>query len=95
MTKNSTAVAEPHAALVSISDGIAAVELAPSVGGAVASYRWLCDGAVLDWLRPTAPAAIGDRDASAMACFPLVPYSNRIRGGRFEFAGRRIELPSG
>ncbi|MBN9217518.1 MAG: aldose 1-epimerase [Mesorhizobium sp.] len=94
MTKNSTAVAEPHAALVSISDGIAAVEVAPAVGGAVASYRWLYDGAVLDWLRPAAPAAIGGRDASAMACFPLVPYSNRIRGGRFEFAGRSIELPS-
>ena len=29
-----------------------------------------------------------------MACFPLVPYSNRIRGGRFEFAGRTVQLPS-
>jgi aldose 1-epimerase len=32
-------------------------------------------------------------DASAMACFPLVPYSNRIRGGRFTFAGRPVSLP--
>ena len=27
------------------------------------------------------------------ACFPLVPYSNRIRNGRFRFAGRLIALP--
>ena len=25
-----------------------------------------------------------------MGCFPLVPYSNRIRGGRFTFRGREI-----
>jgi aldose 1-epimerase len=94
MTKNSAAMARPRTELVSISDGIAAVEVAPAAGGAVASYRWLHDGAALDWLRPADQAAIDRCDASAMACFPLVPYSNRIRGGRFEFAGRTIELPS-
>lgn len=26
-------------------------------------------------------------------CFPLVPFSNRIRGGTFHFAGRTITLP--
>ncbi|PWJ92438.1 aldose 1-epimerase [Mesorhizobium loti] len=95
MTKNSAAVAEQHQELVSISDGIATVEIAPAAGGAVASYRWRQNGSVVDWLRPADPAAIDSRDAGAMACFPLVPYSNRIRGGRFAFAGRAVELPTG
>src|SRR6478736_4825963 len=94
MTKNSAAVAEQHQELVSISDGIATVEIAPAAGGALASYRWRQNGSVVDWLRPADPAAINSRDAGAMACFPLVPYSNRIRGGRFEFAGRTVELPT-
>ncbi|MER8444810.1 aldose 1-epimerase [Mesorhizobium sp. M1066] len=95
MTKNSAAVAEQHQELVSISDGIATVEIAPAAGGALASYRWRQNGSVVDWLRPADQAAIDSRDAGAMACFPLVPYSNRIRGGRFAFAGRTVELPTG
>ena len=94
MTKNSAAVAEQHQELISISDGIATVEIAPAAGGAVASYRWRQNGSVVDWLRPADQVAINSRDAGAMACFPLVPYSNRIRGGRFEFAGRTVELPT-
>lgn len=94
MTKNSAAVAEQHTELLSISDGIATAEIAPAAGGAVASYRWRQDGSVVDLLRPADQAAISRRDAGAMACFPLVPYSNRIRGGRFAFAGRSIELPT-
>jgi aldose 1-epimerase len=28
-----------------------------------------------------------------MSCFPLVPFSNRIRNGRFTFRGRTVTLP--
>jgi aldose 1-epimerase len=79
--------------LTSISDSVATVELAPDVGGAIASYRWLKSGRIIDWLRPAGPAALASRDAGAMACFPLVPFSNRIWDGRFTFAGRTVELP--
>ncbi|WP_027055894.1 aldose 1-epimerase [Mesorhizobium erdmanii] len=94
MTKNSTAVAERHTELVSIGDGIATVDIAPATGGALASYRWWHNGSAVDWLRPADAAAVSCRDAGAMACFPLFPYSNRIREGRFEFAGRTIQLPT-
>jgi len=80
--------------LVTIADGLATVGIAPAAGGALASYRWQKNGHAVDWLRPAGPAALDSRDAGAMACFPLVPYSNRIRGGRFTFAGRTIELPT-
>ena len=59
--------------LVTIADGLATVEIAPAIGGALASYRWENNGHAIDWLRPAGPAALAGRDAGAMACFPLVP----------------------
>lgn len=32
-------------------------------------------------------------DPLLTACFPLVPFANRIAGGEFEFEGRRVSLP--
>ncbi|MDP6690204.1 MAG: aldose 1-epimerase [Alphaproteobacteria bacterium] len=39
------------------------------------------------------PAAAGETSPQQFGCFPLVPYSNRIRDGRFNFAGQTIQLP--
>lgn len=58
----------------------------PACGGAILSLRR--DGE--DVLRPP-PATIAD--ALDAACFPLVPYANRIAHGHFRFAGETIELP--
>jgi aldose 1-epimerase len=65
------------------------IALAPGTGGSIARF---------DHLGPSdhrTPILRGtDRaDASVldMGCFPLVPYCNRIRGGRFAFRGREIE----
>lgn len=30
---------------------------------------------------------------NALACYPLAPWSNRVRGGRFRFAGREHAMP--
>jgi aldose 1-epimerase len=73
-----------------LADGIAAVEVAPADGGCLAAFRWQAGDRTVDWLRP-APAA-GAFAPNAGACFPLVPYSNRIRDGRFRFAGREHRL---
>jgi aldose 1-epimerase len=32
-------------------------------------------------------------DPNMLGCYPLVPFSNRIGGARFTFAGRRVEVP--
>lgn len=61
--------------------------LAPGLGGALLSLR---HGDV-DLLRPT-PA--GANDALQTACFPLVPFANRIAEGRFAWGGRTAELPA-
>ena len=71
----------------------AGLTLAPEVGGAVVRY-WLERGSTTwEWLRPTPPAAVRARLALQTAAFLLVPYSNRIRAGRFAFRGRAVALP--
>jgi aldose 1-epimerase len=67
--------------------------LCPEIGGSIAGFRSRIDDRVMDWLRPTGPEALARGDPLGLACFPLVPYSNRIRNGRFVFEGREIRLP--
>ena len=61
------------------------LNLAPEIGGSIARFR---KGAQ-ELLRPAPPGA---RDAGEMASFPLVPFSNRVRGGRFNCDGRAVML---
>ena len=75
---------------IKLAQGHAEVEIAPAQGGCITAFRWLTDDGPIDWLRP-APAG-SDFPATAAACFPLVPYSNRIRDGRFGFQGRDYQL---
>lgn len=62
------------------------LELLPDLGGAVAAFRR--DGT--DIFRPTPPNA---KHPLETACFPLVPYANRIADGRFTIAGEAHALP--
>ena len=64
----------------------ARLSLAPGHGGAVHEFKWRGR----DVLRPT-PRGLGD-DPLDTACFPMVPYVNRVAQGRFEFAGREVRL---
>ncbi len=57
-----------------------------SRGGAIREFGWR--GRPI--FRPT-PAGAGD-DAFDLACFPMVPYANRIAGGRFSFGARAVHL---
>lgn len=63
-----------------------ALEAAPEQGGAILSLT-RCGR---DVLRPT-PAEIAD--PFDRACFPLVPYANRIAHGRFDWDGEAVHLP--
>lgn len=61
--------------------------LRPEIGGALAALTF----GGREVLRTMADSAHGPIEA---ACFPLAPYCNRIRQGRFAFAGREIALPA-
>ncbi|QMW22340.1 aldose 1-epimerase [Sandaracinobacteroides saxicola] len=60
--------------------------VAPAVGGSIAAWRWRGR----DILRP-APA--GADDALQMGCFPMLPFTGRIRDGRFRWDGIDVALP--
>ncbi|MBI3707977.1 MAG: aldose 1-epimerase [Proteobacteria bacterium] len=79
--------------IVTLRNGRAGLHVAPAVGGSIARYWIEGDRRTFEWLRPASRQAIAAREAGEMACYPLVPFSNRIRQGRFDFAGRRVELP--
>lgn len=57
--------------------------VAPSRGGSILAFTWRG--------RPLLRESMGP-DILDAACFPLVPYSNRIAGGRFKWLGREVQL---
>ncbi|MET0919484.1 MAG: aldose 1-epimerase, partial [Burkholderiales bacterium] len=73
-----SAVAAPPTELVA---GAARATLLPHIGGAIASFAWRG----LDVLRPMPVDARAAGNVRLAACYPLVPYSNRIRNARLRF----------
>ena len=63
-------------------------DVAPALGGGLLSAAF----AGVDVLRPATAEGIGAGDPLSLACFPLVPFSNRIRRGRFSFRGVHVAL---
>lgn len=78
---------------VALSDGLAGCEVMLQ-GAAVTGFWWLERGKRIDWLHRTSVAVAGGPPRS-MACHPLVPWSNRIRDGRFQFCGRDVTADDG
>lgn len=75
---------------VALGAGPARVVLSPQFGGTILRYATEAAGGPIEWLRPAPadPQTPGDT-----ACFPLVPFSNRVRDSRFVFGGRTVALP--
>lgn len=66
------------------------LELSPLIGGSIRSLAMLTeDGGRVPLLRKCNSPEPSVLD---MASFPLVPFVNRIRGGRFTFRGRDVTL---
>jgi aldose 1-epimerase len=69
--------------------GRLALEVLPAAGGSIARFDHLGDAGRQPLLCGTDEHYA---DVLESACFPLVPYANRIRGGRFECDGREVHL---
>lgn len=69
--------------------GALEVQLLPAIGGSIVRFDRVADGARQPLLRGV-DGEIGD--VLEAACFPLVPYVNRIRGGAFTCDGRTVSL---
>ncbi|GLR48173.1 aldose 1-epimerase [Sphingomonas astaxanthinifaciens] len=65
------------------------LELSPSIGGSITRFTWVEGKRRIPLLRESHSDA---RTVLDQASFPLVPYVNRIRGGRFTFRGREVRI---
>ncbi|MCW3474067.1 aldose 1-epimerase [Limobrevibacterium gyesilva] len=63
--------------------------LAPEIGGSIAA--WTRGAEPL--FRPSLPGALDEASPRGLASYPLFPYSNRVAGRRFTFAGVTHDLP--
>lgn len=72
-----------------LSSEILELRLSPSIGGAISGLACIAGGRRTAVLRESHSPLEKVLDA---ACFPLVPFSNRIRGGCFSFRGEEIRL---
>ena len=73
---------------IELTAGPTRASIAPEVGGSLAAFEWV-DKPIF---RPTPSVAIDARDVQRFACFPLVPFSNRIAGGRLHWSGKTYPL---
>ncbi|EKU80146.1 aldose 1-epimerase [Massilia sp. UYP32] len=64
-------------------------EIVPQVGGGLARLDWLGSGEPAPLLRALPPDAPGAPTPSQLACFPLLPWSNRMAPSGFAFEGRQ------
>jgi len=77
-----------NAELLTLASADARLVLAPALGGSVVAWS-VGDTPVM---RHSPPDAV---EPLALACFPLVPFSNRIGLGRFDWLGSAHRLPVG
>lgn len=70
---------------LTLTAGALSLELAPSLGGSI----WRFDAGERPVLRAATATTTSVLDTG---CFPLVPYVNRIRGGRFTCDGRTVTI---
>ncbi len=73
---------------IELSAGSARVVIAPAIGGSIAAFQ--CDGEAI--LRPTPEWALAEGAVRSFACFPLIPFSNRIADATLHWTGREYGL---
>ncbi|WP_118182212.1 aldose 1-epimerase [Paraburkholderia phosphatilytica] len=79
-------------ACVTLANAHLRLDLAPALGGGITRFDWRGEHGPVPIFRRCRNVSL-DTDPNELACYPLLPYSNRIGGGRFEFRGRSIAVP--
>jgi len=74
---------------VTLATSSAQIIIAPSLGGAMLAYDATINGVSRAIFKSSTDAT----DVSQSCNFPLVPFSNRIRDGQFDWQGKSIQLP--
>jgi aldose 1-epimerase len=74
--------------VIELKDGELTATVHPGIGGAVTA---LARGGV-QLFRPASAEAIASKNALDSACYPLVPFSNRIENGKLVFRGKEYRM---
>ncbi len=77
---------------VTLTNAYLRLDVAPQLGGGITRFDWRSEG-VLEPVFRRCEQVSARMDPNELACYPLLPYSNRIGAGRFHFGGRDIEVP--
>ncbi|HEY0198768.1 MAG TPA: aldose 1-epimerase [Rhodanobacter sp.] len=81
--------------MVEIENAILGVRILPEAGGGIAGFDWRGRGEAIALMRRCEPLPdLQERgvDPNRLACYPLLPWSNRIAQGGFCVDGRWISL---
>jgi aldose 1-epimerase len=78
--------------LLTLTAGDLVLDLAPEIGGCVASFRMQRPNGLVNLMRSMPEKPLADRNAGGASMFPMVPFANRIIGNRFDFEGRTYQL---
>ncbi len=79
-------------ACITLANAHLRLDVAPTLGGGITRFDWRNDGALTPIFRRCRHVA-ADTQPNQLACYPLLPYSNRIGGGHFSVGGRRVDVP--
>jgi aldose 1-epimerase len=74
--------------IVNLNAGAMSLGIDPGLGASIAYLRW----GKVSVLRETPIVSIAQHDGRAFSAFPLVPFSNRIRGAQFSFGNEHYTV---
>ncbi|WP_042339616.1 aldose 1-epimerase [Paraburkholderia ferrariae] len=77
---------------VTLANAYLRLDVAPQLGAGITRFDWRSEGALEPVFRRCEHVS-ARMDPNELACYPLLPWSNRIAAGRFHFGGRDIEVP--
>ncbi|MBL4854318.1 MAG: aldose 1-epimerase [Robiginitomaculum sp.] len=86
-------MAQKTPALIHLKSGGFEVGIAPHIGGSITHYRYRSQTRCIDIFRPFTQSPEAGNQVLRMGCFPLVPYSNRIRDGKINTGSGPVSLP--
>ena len=78
--------------ILTIRSGNVLLSIIQEIGGYITRYCLKTEEQVFEILRPATLEEISTGNLLKKGCFPLVPFSNRIRNGRFSFQGQHIKM---
>ena len=78
--------------LLTLTAGDLVLDLAPEIGGCVASFRMRRPDSTVNLMRSMPEKALADGNAGGASMFPMVPFANRIIGNSFDFEGHTYQL---